>query len=61
MTLLITNARLIDPEAGSIAPGAVLIRNGVITEVFDTPTPDLSTDTGWVSRRQDDRLQPVTM
>ncbi len=37
---LITNARLIDPEAGSVAPGALLIRDGRIAEVFDTPAPD---------------------
>ncbi len=45
MTLLITHAKLIDPEAGTIKDGAVLIRNGVIAEVFDTPDPQISTDT----------------
>ena len=44
MTTLITNARLIDPEAGTVEIGAVLIRKGVIAEVFDTPTPEISTD-----------------
>ena len=45
MTLLITNAKLIDPEAGTVAPGAVLLRNGVIAEVFDTPHPQIGFDT----------------
>ncbi|MDW4550168.1 dihydroorotase [Defluviimonas sp. D31] len=44
MTTLITNARLIDPEAGTDALGAVLIEDGVIARVFDTPDgmPDKS-------------------
>ncbi|MCL3881500.1 dihydroorotase [Marivita sp. GX14005] len=44
MTTLITNARLIDPEAGRVFPGSVLLRNGVIAEVFDTPDPAIGTD-----------------
>jgi dihydroorotase len=44
MTLLLTNARLVDPETGTIAPGALLLRNGVIAERFDTPTPEIGTD-----------------
>src|SRR6056297_3009911 len=44
MTLLLTNARLVDPETGTVAPGALLLRNGVIAERFDTPTPDIGTD-----------------
>ena len=35
--LLITNARLVDPEGDAIRPGALLVRNGVIAEIFDTP------------------------
>jgi dihydroorotase len=44
MTLLITNTRLVDPEAAEVKPGAILVRNGIIAEVFDTPTPEISTD-----------------
>lgn len=36
---LILNARLIDPDAGTVTPGALLIRDGRIAEVFDTPAP----------------------
>ncbi len=39
---LITNAKLIDPEADSVSPGAILIENGVIAERFDCPTPDVA-------------------
>ncbi|WP_299935968.1 dihydroorotase [uncultured Pelagimonas sp.] len=39
---LITNAKLIDPEADSVSPGAILIENGVIAERFDTPAPDVA-------------------
>ncbi len=42
--LLITNARLVDPEGDAIRPGALLVRNGVIAEIFDTPTPEVSHD-----------------
>ncbi|SNR46984.1 dihydroorotase [Puniceibacterium sediminis] len=42
--LLITNARIIDPEGDIIRPGALLVRNGVIAEIFDTPTPEVSRD-----------------
>ncbi|MFP7672202.1 dihydroorotase [Marivita sp. S0852] len=45
MTTLITNAKLINPEAGTVTSGAVLIRAGVIAEVFASPDPQLSTDT----------------
>ena len=34
MTLLLTNARLIDPEAGTVTPGSLLIENGFITKVL---------------------------
>mgnify|MGYP000719443518 FL=1 len=44
MTTLINNSRLIDPEAGTVNAGAVLIRNGVIAEVFDTQFPEISAD-----------------
>jgi dihydroorotase len=53
MTLLITNAKLIDPEAGTVAPGAVLLRNGVMAEVFDTPHPQIGFDTVPEEARQD--------
>lgn len=39
MTQLLTNARLIDPAAGTVGLGALLIENGVIAEVFDIPEP----------------------
>src|SRR6056297_3105950 len=53
MTLLITNARLIDPEAGTLSPGAILIRDGLIAEVFNTPDPKISTDTVPQDARRD--------
>jgi len=51
--LLIFNARLIDPEGDSVRPGALLVRDGVIAEVFDTPTPDVSRDLIPDSHRRD--------
>ena len=44
MTTLLTNAHLIDPEAGTDTLGAVLIEDGVIARIFDTPdgVPDKS-------------------
>ena len=45
MTTLLTNALLIDPEAGTVTPGSVLIENGFITQVltnseqFSAPFP----------------------
>jgi dihydroorotase len=36
---LITNARLIDPEAGHVRDGSVLIEDGVIARVNDDPEP----------------------
>ncbi|MDJ0822231.1 MAG: dihydroorotase [Paracoccaceae bacterium] len=39
---LISNARLIDPEAGAVRDGALLIRGKKIAEVFDTLTPDVA-------------------
>lgn len=53
MTLLLTNARLIDPEAGTLKTGAVLMRNGIIAEVFDTPSPDISLDLVPATQRRD--------
>ena len=38
---LILNAMLIDPEADSPAPGALLIEGGRIAQVFDTPMPQV--------------------
>ncbi|MEM5544045.1 dihydroorotase [Sulfitobacter sp. AS92] len=35
MTQLFTNLRLLDPEAGTLEPAAVLVRNGVIAEVLE--------------------------
>ena len=34
MTLLFTNARLIDPEAGTDAPGHLLVQDGKVTEIL---------------------------
>ena len=36
---LITNARLIDPEQGTVTEGAALLRDGVLAELFDTAEP----------------------
>ena len=35
MTQFFTNLRLLDPEAGTLEPAAVLVRDGVIAEVLD--------------------------
>ena len=42
MTQFFTNLRLLDPQAGTLEPAAVLVRNGVIAEVLasDATTPD---------------------
>ncbi|GGG68228.1 dihydroorotase [Salipiger pallidus] len=45
ISTLITNARLIDPEAGTTREGAVLLTGGRIAEVFDTPTPEVTNAT----------------
>jgi dihydroorotase len=37
LTLLLTNARLIDPEAGTVTPGSLLIENGIITKALTNP------------------------
>ncbi|NVK58629.1 MAG: dihydroorotase, partial [Rhodobacteraceae bacterium] len=39
---LITNARLIDPEQGTVTAGAALLRDGVLAELFDTAEPGLT-------------------
>lgn len=39
MTLLICDAQLIDPEAGTVKAGAVRIRDGMISEICDAPNP----------------------
>lgn len=39
---LITNARLIDPEQGTVTEGAALLRDGVLAELFDTAEPGLT-------------------
>lgn len=39
---LFINARLIDPVALSDAEGSLLIENGVISQVFETPAPDIT-------------------
>ena len=49
--ILITNARLIDPEAGTDTLGALLIEDGVIARIFDTP--DGLPDKSPTLRRQD--------
>ncbi|WP_417740770.1 dihydroorotase [Salipiger sp.] len=36
---LLTNARLIDPDADTVTEGAVLLRDGLIAEIFDQPEP----------------------
>lgn len=38
--VLLTNARLIDPDTGTDALGSLLIRDGRIAARLDTPTPD---------------------
>lgn len=40
MTTLFTSARLIDPEAGTETLGALLVKNGIIAEIFNDPEPD---------------------
>lgn len=44
MKRLFTNARLIDPEAGTDSPGALLIDGDRIAQVFATPTPEVTAD-----------------
>lgn len=39
MTLLLKNARIIDPEQGTDSLGALLVDKGVIKQVFDIPNP----------------------
>jgi dihydroorotase len=39
---LFTNARLIDPVALTDGPGAILVEDGIITQVFDIPNPDIT-------------------
>ena len=39
MTLLICDAQLIDPEAGTVKAGAVRVRDGMISEISDAPNP----------------------
>ena len=50
---LIHNARLIDPEAGTVAPGALLLHKGRIAERLDTPFPEVSPDRVPPQARQD--------
>ncbi|MHA6344708.1 dihydroorotase [Roseivivax sp. CAU 1761] len=38
---LIHDARLIDPEAGTVRPGAVLMAGGRIAEIIDHPAPEI--------------------
>ncbi|MGB8623590.1 MAG: dihydroorotase, partial [Paracoccaceae bacterium] len=40
---ILTNARLIDPEAGTDTPGALLIRNGAISDVGALDAPEGAT------------------
>ena len=53
MTLLISNVKLVDPDAAKVTAGALLMRNGVIAEVFNTPNPELSHDTVPEDARRD--------
>ena len=39
---LLTNARLIDPAADTVTDGAVLLRDGLIAEIFDQPDPQVA-------------------
>ena len=39
---LITNARLIDPEQGTVTAGAALLRDGVLAELFASPEPGVT-------------------
>ena len=39
---LLTNARLIDPAADTVTDGAVLLRDGLIAEIFDQPEPQVA-------------------
>ena len=39
MTLLLTNARLIDPESGTDAPGWLLVKDGIVAAVGATDKP----------------------
>jgi dihydroorotase len=39
---LFTNARLIDPVALTDGPGAILVEDSIITQVFDIPSPDIT-------------------
>ena len=39
---LLTNARLIDPAADTVTDGAVLLRDGLIAEIFDQPDPHVA-------------------
>ena len=50
---LITNACLVDPEAGTLRMGALLLQAETIAEVFDTPVPELSLDAVPQEARQD--------
>lgn len=42
MSLLFTNARLIDPEAGRESKGAVLVKDGAIAQIFDEASPKVA-------------------
>ena len=39
---LLTNARLIDPAADTVTDGAVLLRDGLIAEIFNQPDPQVA-------------------
>ncbi|ETX27598.1 dihydroorotase [Roseivivax isoporae] len=47
--VLIRNARLVDPEAGAVRAGSLLIEGGRITEIIDAPEPEI--DAGRVPDR----------
>ena len=48
MTLALVNARLVDPEAGTVTVGAVTISQGIIQQVFDNKTNPFRGETGEV-------------
>ncbi|KMK66598.1 dihydroorotase family protein [Puniceibacterium sp. IMCC21224] len=50
---LITNVRLIDPQADQVRHGALLIRDGKIAEIYDVPEPGVDVATVPAEHRQD--------
>jgi dihydroorotase len=44
---LLVNARLVDPEAGEVRDGALLLENGVIARRYDDPEPPVPHADAW--------------